>query len=182
MTTADTGAPATGETTDEPTTDQPPATGEKDWKAEYERLQANSRKWEERAKANAEAAKELEKLREQSMTDQERAVAEAAAKARADALAEVAGERVADAIRAVAAGRVADVDALIDGINPGRFLDDNGTPDREAIGGWLDKVAPAPQEPTAPTFPDLGQGARGGQPMALNGDELENALRKAVGA
>lgn len=180
MTTADAGAPATGETT-EPTT--APATGtETVDKAEYEKLLANSRKWEERAKANVDAAKELEKLREQSMTDQERAVAEAVAKARAEALAEVAGERVADAIRAVAAGRVADVDALIDGINPGRFLDDNGIPDREAISGWLDKVAPAPQEPAAPTFPDLGQGARGGQPMALNGDELENALRNAVGA
>lgn len=43
-----------------------PKTEETDWKAQ-------SRKWEERAKANKEAAEELEKLKEAQMSEQEKA-------------------------------------------------------------------------------------------------------------
>jgi hypothetical protein len=39
---------------------------------DYEKLLANSRKWEKRAKENAKAAEELEKLRRDKMSDLER--------------------------------------------------------------------------------------------------------------
>lgn len=44
-----------------------------DWKAEYDKLLADSRKWERRAKDNAQKAKEYDALQEKSMTDAERA-------------------------------------------------------------------------------------------------------------
>lgn len=44
-----------------------------DWQAKFEAERAHSKKWEERAKANAEAAKELEAQRNASMTSEERA-------------------------------------------------------------------------------------------------------------
>lgn len=69
----------------EPTGTEPhgtePTEPEKDWKAEYEKVLAQSRKWEQRSKDNAAAAKELDEMRKQSMSDTERAEAE---KARAD--------------------------------------------------------------------------------------------------
>jgi len=45
---------------------------EKDWKAEYEKVLAQSRKWETRAKSNSEAAKKLAELEDASKTDAER--------------------------------------------------------------------------------------------------------------
>jgi hypothetical protein len=57
-----------------------------DWKAEAEKFKTLSRKHEERAKANAAAAKELEQLRQQSMTEQEKAVEQAKAEGRAEAI------------------------------------------------------------------------------------------------
>lgn len=165
-----------------------PATGDagKDWQAEYEKLQRNSRKWEERAKANADAAKELDALRQQSMTDLEKAVDEARKSTRAEVLTEVGRERVVDLIRATATGRVADVDALLDVVDAGRFLDEEGQPNREGITAWLDRVAPAAEaiEQTGHPAPlDLGQGARGGQPkdMALGSDPLYQSLQKTLG-
>lgn len=44
-----------------------------DWQAKYEAERAHSKKWEDRAKENAAAAKELEALRNASMTSEERA-------------------------------------------------------------------------------------------------------------
>ena len=52
---------------------EPQGTEDKDWQAEYEKLLAQSRKWEERAKKNVAAAKELDEIKAQSMTDAERA-------------------------------------------------------------------------------------------------------------
>ncbi|MDM8270548.1 hypothetical protein [Thermophilibacter provencensis] len=49
-----------------------PAEPERDWKAEYEKVLAQSRKWEQRSKDNAAAAKELEALKDASKTDAEK--------------------------------------------------------------------------------------------------------------
>lgn len=71
-----------------------------DWRAKYEEMRAHSRDWEKKAKANQDAANELEKLREAQMTEQERE------RARADAAeAEVAKLR-AEQARADAAQRI----------------------------------------------------------------------------
>lgn len=156
------------------------------------RLEA-SRKWEDRAKANAKAAKDLEEVRRQSMTEQEQAVAEAVAAARAATLAEVGAELVdaevtAAAAKLTAGGRTVDADALLEGIDRARFLGEDGKPDSAAIATWLDRVAPkAAEQPKeqqpAPAFPDLGQGNRGGgqSNMALNGDPLLRDLKTKLG-
>lgn len=44
-----------------------------DWQAKYEAMRAHSREWEKQAKANREAAEELEKLRAEQMGEQEKA-------------------------------------------------------------------------------------------------------------
>lgn len=48
-----------------------------DWKAKYEEMRAHSRDWEKKAKENLGAAEELAKLKEQQMTEQEKANARA---------------------------------------------------------------------------------------------------------
>ena len=45
---------------------------ERDWKAEYEKAVAQSRKWEQRSKDNAAKAKELDELKAATQTDAER--------------------------------------------------------------------------------------------------------------
>ena len=45
---------------------------EPDYKAKYEQMRAHSREWEKKAKANAQAAEELEQLKASQMSDLER--------------------------------------------------------------------------------------------------------------
>lgn len=183
-------APATGtETTTDapPSTDAPPETpagtdtDPAALLADVEKWKTQSRKHEERAKANAAAAKELEEFKKASMTDQEKAVETARAEARTEALREVGSKVVNAEVRAAIAGRALDADALLEGLDASKFIGEDGEPDRDAITAWVDRIAPVPEE-KPPGFPDLGQGARPtGQGMALNGDPLEQALKKAIG-
>ena len=50
---------------------------EVDWQAKYEAMRQHARDWEKQAKANKGAADELEKLKAEQMTEQEKAVARA---------------------------------------------------------------------------------------------------------
>lgn len=52
---------------------------ETDWKAKYEEMRTHSREWEKKAKANQNAADELEKLKAAQMSEQEKANARAEA-------------------------------------------------------------------------------------------------------
>lgn len=52
-------------------------TQETDWKAKYESMREHSRGWEKKAKANQSAADELEKLKADSQTEQQKAMARA---------------------------------------------------------------------------------------------------------
>lgn len=176
--TADTATEAPQTTPEAPET---AATDGSDLTAEVEKWKAQARKHEDRAKANAAAAKELERVRQESMTEQDRAVAEARAEARSEALREVGADRVDDAVRVALAGRTVDVDALLDGLDRGKFLDDDGQPLRDAIATWADRIAPVPAETEKPppAFPDLGQGARNTTP--LGSDPLLAALTSIVG-
>lgn len=171
-------------TTDTSTaTAETPDTGDQDrtdWKAEAEKWQAMARKHEDRAKANASAAKELEQVRQASMSDLEKAVAIAKAEARTEALRE-AGTRLVDAeVKAAAAGRSVDVEALLEGLDRSRFLGEDGEPDSKAIATWVDRIAPKSESTT--TSVDFGQGARPGATTALNDDALVRDLSRAVGA
>lgn len=171
--------PVTTEPAQEPTLADPAA--------EVARLKdelTKARKWEDRAKTNAKAAQELDQLKQSSMNDTEKAVAQARAEARTEALREVGGRLAEAAIRVAAAGRNVDVDALLEGVDASKFLDDNGDPDTKAIAAWVDRVAPATDESDNKPNPkrDLGLGPRGQPNAALNSNELEQALKNAVGA
>ena len=65
------------------------------------------------AGSNAGAAKQLEELRKQHESDQDRAIREAVENARTQVFAELGSERVADAFRVAAAGRGLDVDDVL---------------------------------------------------------------------
>lgn len=179
-------APATGTETTEATTEttettetQTTDTDAAALLAEVEKWKTQSRKHEDRAKANASAAKELEQFKQASMSDQEKAVEQARAEARLSTLQEV-GSKVVDAeVRAAVAGRNVDADALLEGLDRMKFIGEDGEPDRDAITAWVDRIAPKPEE----GFPDLGQGVRntGSVNTALNGDPLERDLKQKLG-
>lgn len=145
--------------------------GTVDWKAEAEKWKALSQKTEKDAKRTAG---ELKRLQAASMSDQEKVVAEAEAKGRAQALADMAQRLVDAEVRASAAGRGIDADALLDGLDRSRFVTDDGEPDREAIEQFLDRLAPKQQAKRL----DLGQGARDG---AATGPDMNSLLRRAAG-
>lgn len=172
------------DTADTATTDQDTDVTEHqggDLSAEVEKWRALARKHEDRAKANANAAKELEQVRQASMSDLEKAVAIARQEARSEALRE-AGTRLVDAaVKVAAADRPVDVDALLEGLDRNRFLTEDGEPDEKAIRQWVDRVVPKPDVANGDRrFPDLGQGSRV-PPHALNGDPLLNDLKSALG-
>lgn len=153
-----------------------------DLTAEVEKWKALSKKNEDRAKANAEAAKELDKFRQQSMTETEKAVEQARAEARTAALAEAGGKVARAEIRAAAAGRLdaAALEVLVDGLNLAKFLDDDGEVDTAKVAAFVDGIAPKVEEEERPAgFPDLGQGARSTTP--LNGDPLLRDVKHVLG-
>lgn len=130
--------------------------------------------------------RELDDVKRQTMTDAEKAIAEAVDKTRANTLAEVGGRLVAAEVKVATSGRNVDADALLDGIDTSKFLGDDGQPDSDAIAAWIDRVAPAPTETNGTPTPaavDLGQGARGGQPAdtALGSDPLYQSLKATLG-
>lgn len=102
-----------------------------DWKA-------MARKHEREAKANA---KELEKLREQSKTDQEKAIDAAKTEGRTAALVE-AGTKVAAAeIKAALSGVVPDPKAIVEDLNLSKYVTDDGEVDEDAVKALREKYA-----------------------------------------
>src|SRR5881227_55810 len=98
------------------------------------------------------------------MSDQERAVSEAAEKARSEAVTEVVarlgGRLVISEIRAAVAGRLPNdqLDALVEHLDLSGFLNDNGEVDGTAVAAFAQRIAP--EVTGSPTFPELGQGPR----------------------
>lgn len=138
-------------------------------------------KWKAMSRKNEAAAKkladELAELRKQHETDQDKAIREAVEAARAETVQAFASERVADAVRVAAAKRDFDPEALIEGLDAGRFLGDDGLPDISKVNNWVEKITP---EPTPQPFPDIGQGTRM-PPHGLNSTRLEDDLKRALG-
>lgn len=154
------------------------------WQAEAEKHKSLSRKHEERAKANANAAKELEQFRQQTMTETEKAIEQARNEGRQLALTEVGAKVAAAEFRAAAAGRLdpEQVDTLLENLNVGRFIGEDGEVDREAVARFVDGIAPKPtEESSTATALDLGQGTRTNQNAALNGDPLLRDLKSKLG-
>lgn len=151
--------------------------------AEVDKWKALARKHEDQAKANKAAAKELEAVKAASMSDQEKAVAEAVAKARSETLLEVGGQLAAAQIRVAAAGRLADeqVDTLLDTVNLAKFLTDDGTVDVARVQAFVDGIAPKPDTDGVTQIPDLGQGTRSSSALPLNGDPMLNSVKDMLG-
>lgn len=176
------GAPAPEQAPAQTEETPPPATGD-DLAGELAKWKNLAKKNEERAKANAAAAKELETFRQQTMSETERAIEAARTEARAEVTRQFGGRLVTAEVRAAAAGRAVDVDALLEAVDPAKFVSEDGEPDREAIAAWINRVAPAAAPTDTPStlpFPDLGQGARG-EHLALNSDPLTADLKKHLG-
>lgn len=133
---------------------------------------AHAREWEKRAKANVEAAKKLEALQAERMTDSEKSIAEAEKRGRAAAMAEM-NRQVAEAkLRAAATGKVADVDALVELVDVGRLVTDEGVDDAgiAAVIERFTKVVPA--QPAPPKFGSVELGPQGDRPRQLGEADL----------
>lgn len=150
----DTGTDAQG--TDTSTATDTTTTDTADTAEELAKWKALARKHEDRAKANEAAKKELEKLQAATMSEQEKAIAEAKAAARAEAMAEFGTTLVDAEFKAASAGRDLDLSTLLENLDRKKFLDADGKPDATRIGEFVSKLAPAKRS----TATDTGQGAR----------------------
>lgn len=152
--------------TDPPT--EPDAT---DWKAE-------ARKWEERAKENRKAAAELEKQRLASMSEAEKAVAEAENRGRQSAAQQFA-QRLARSDFLTAAARrnpTYDAAAILDDVNLARYVGEDGEPDSKAIEKAVERLIPQPS--SEPERPSLDLGIRR---TVQSGPSMNDLIRKAAG-
>lgn len=137
-----------------------------DWKAE-------ARKWEQRAKENKAAAAELEKQRKASMTEAEKAVAEAEERGRTAAT-QAFGQRLAKSeIRAVATEAGAELAGVFDYLDLNRFVGEDGEPDSKAIKSFVDALPKKDAQP--PSFDG------GGRATAAAAPGMSQLIRKAAG-
>lgn len=164
------GDKATGSTgADDTETDTPTI---EELQAERDAAKADARKWEQRAKGNAKANRELEDLKRKGMEPDERALEEARAQGRIEA-AKAAGQRLAAAeLKAAGVPK-----ALIEDLNMDRFLDDDGDVDDKAVERFkakYDDSAPAGKKAA-----DLKQGARGSA-KDNSGTDMNERLRSRM--
>lgn len=174
---------STDTSTGDGATDTDATTNDDAGRAEVDKWKSLARKHEKEAK---DRARELDKLRQASMSDTERAVAEAKDAGRAEALASVGGRLARSEIRAAAAGRIDDeqLDAVLEHLDLSAFLDADGEPDADAVRKFVDRIAPKSDDdegkPPTRRARDLGQGARGSH-LPLNGDPIQRDLEKKLG-
>ncbi len=155
----------------EPKADTPPTVEE--LQAKLEEVTKESRKWETRSKENLQAKTELEKQRQASMTEAERAIEEAKQSARAEATSEFGKRLATSEIKAAAASDGRDLAGVFDYLDLGRFVTEGGEPDEKAISAF---VAGLPKkDPGTPSF-DGGTRTPTQAPQSMSG-----LIRKAAG-
>lgn len=138
----------------------------------------SGRKAAEKAARDAQA--ELDKLRKDSMSDQERAVAEAKAEARAEVLTQANQRLLRAEVRAAAAGKLADPDDALGLLDLPSFMDDDGEINTKAIKSAIDKLVSS--KPYLSARPGNGSGeggARGGN--ANTEPSMDDWLRAKAG-
>lgn len=115
-------------------------------------------------------ASELETLKAQTMSEQEKAVAEAKKEAAAEAKREMIPLLVAAEFRAVTAGRIdkAELETILEPLDLTKFVDAKGNVDSQRVSDWISKANPAAVGGGG-NFPDLGQGKR--QTVKVTGKE-----------
>lgn len=144
--------------------------------AKVDELTKEARKWESRSKENHQAKTELEKQRQASMTEAEKAVAEAEARGRTAAVSEF-GQRLARTeFDALAARRNKDFDTAqaLEYVDLGKFVGEDGEPDAKAIAAAVERLVPAPAD-GPPSF----DGGTRTPPPAQQG--MSGLIRKAAG-
>jgi hypothetical protein len=157
--------------TEETSTDAT-ATATVDLASEVEKWKSLSRKNEQQAKANAQAAKELEEFKRSQLSDTERLIETAKAETQKAVRQEFAAKLVDAELKAALNGRVLDGSALLE-FNKDSFITDDGDIDSTSISSWVEAHS---KTPTA-LAPDLGQGARGstqGNSLIRSRDELSS--------
>lgn len=132
-----------------------------DWKVEAEKHKALSRKHEDRAKANANAAKELAELKRQGMSDTEKIADEAAAKARVEERTRLSGKLARQGFIAAAAGRMDNAGAVADDINLAKYVGEDGEIDEKGLAELVDRLAPMKSDKGNGGGRGFDQGARG---------------------
>jgi len=156
-----------------PTATPPPSPPERgpedrDWKAETDKWRHLSRENEKQAKA---VQAELEELRRKSMSDNERALAEAREQGKAERSADVTSLQVENERLRVA----------IDKNLPSALVDRLRGDTREALEKDADQLlalfAPKPADPAKPPATDLGQGRREGAPASSVAAGIERGKR-----
>lgn len=141
--------------------------------ARLDEVTKEARKWESRSKENHQAKTELEKQRQASMTEAERAVAEAETRGRTAAAQEYGKRLVTSEIRATAATSGADLTGVFDYLDLGRFVGEDGEPDAKAIKAF---VGGLPKKEAQP--PSFDGGTRA---SAAAGGDMNTLIRKAAG-
>lgn len=118
-------------------------------------------------------AKELEKVRQSSMSEAEKQVAEAEARGRAAASADFGKRLATSEIRAAAADAQADLTGVFDYLDLSRFVGDDGEPDEKAIKAF---VGGLPKKDAGP--PSFDGGTRTTAPAPVG---MSQIIRKAAG-
>lgn len=143
-----------------------------DLASEVEKWKALSRKNEQQAKANAQAARELEELKKAQLSETEKLIESAKAETAKQLKTEFAAKLVDSELKAALNGRVLDGGSLLE-FNKNSFITDEGEVDSTAIQSWVE----AHSKTTSIPAPDLGQGARGTNPskaLISSREELAN--------
>lgn len=146
-----------------------------DLQAQIEELTKNSRKWEDRAKANGKTATAAEQARLAAMSESERAIEEAKQSARAEA-ATAFGTRLARTEFDNLAGRRNpdfDTASALEYVDLTKFLDESGEPDTAAIKAAVARLVPEP----AGGLPSFDGGSR----TATKPADFNQELRRAAG-
>jgi hypothetical protein len=160
METQEAAAPETVSDTLETPPPSEPAPVDTDWQAEANKWKAAARKHEDRAKANFQAAKELETLKESQLSDTDKAVKEAEARGQAAAIAQFGQKIAAAELKAALAGLIPDPAGVIEDLNLAKFVTDTGDVDVEAVAALREKYALLAPAKNAPA-PNLHQGRQG---------------------
>ena len=178
-----TNPPATDPNSSDPSGNAPdPPTGNgPDLTSEVEKWKSLARKHEKDSK---DFRKELDTLKTQSLTEQEKAIAEAKALGASEAKSLFGSKLVASEIKVGLAGRIdgEDFDSLIKGLNVNSFLNDDGDVDTEAVAGFVKALLPpeSDDDKKKKSNLNLGQGARGNTSLA-DDNALENAILRHAG-
>lgn len=123
-------------------------------------LEAERSARREAEKAAKAQEKETDKLRTAQMSETERAIAEAKNTGRAEAMTEMGRRLAAAEFRAAAAAANLDVAEVVDLVDVGRFVTDNGEPDGKAIAAAVEKFTALRGEPAPPVPPTFDGGFR----------------------